>query len=84
MTGLDLFQASWRKSSHSDSAGGTCIEVAAVWRKSSYSDSQLQECVEVAGLGWVVAVRDSKDPGGAVLAFSPGEWRGLLEAIKAG
>jgi hypothetical protein len=29
-------------------------------------------------------VRDSKDPGGPVLAFRPGEWRAFMAAIKAG
>ncbi|MGW2860526.1 DUF397 domain-containing protein [Streptomyces sp. NPDC001205] len=41
----------WFKSSHSDSGGGECIEVALEWRKSSYSDSGGGNCVEVA-LPW--------------------------------
>jgi hypothetical protein len=57
----------------------------ATWRKSSYSGSNGGACVEVADnvLG-VVAVRDSKDPGGPVLAFRPGDWRAFTVAIKAG
>jgi len=75
----------WRKSSHSGSNGGNCVEVAATWRKSSHSGSNGGNCVEVAdrrpgGL----AVRDSKDPGGPVLAFPPDAWRAFTAAIKAG
>jgi hypothetical protein len=53
------------------------------WRKSSYSGSNGGNCVEVAdNLSGVVAVRDSKDPGGPVLAFGPDEWRAFTAAIK--
>jgi hypothetical protein len=46
----------------------------AIWRVSSYSGGQ-GECVEVAGnLPGVVPVRDSKRPGGPLLAFSPRAW----------
>ena len=31
-----------------------------------------------------VAVRDSKDPQGPVLAISPGLWRSFLADVKAG
>jgi Domain of unknown function (DUF397) len=75
----------WRKSSHSGSNGGACVEVAGAWRKSTYSGGNGGGCVEVAGnLPGVVAVRDSKDPGGPVLAFSPDAWRAFTAAIKAG
>jgi hypothetical protein len=57
----------------------------AIWRKSSYSGSNGGGCVEVAGnLPGVVAVRDSKDPGGPVLAFIPDDWQAFTAAIKAG
>lgn len=57
----------------------------AVWRKSSYSGNNGGDCVEVAGnLLDVVAVRDSKDPGGPVLVFSPGEWRTFAAGLKTG
>jgi Domain of unknown function (DUF397) len=56
-----------------------------IWRKSSYSGSNGGNCVEVAdSLPGVVAVRDSKDPGGPVLAFAPDAWRAFMAAIKAG
>lgn len=52
------------------------------WRKSSYTTSNGGECVELAGLPGVVAVRDSKDPGGPALVFSRAEWRAFLGALK--
>jgi Domain of unknown function (DUF397) len=55
------------------------------WRKASYSSTNGGACVEVAGnLPGIVAVRDSKDPDGAVLAFSPGEWRAFAAGVKTG
>ncbi len=54
----------------------------AVWRKSSYSARSA--CVEVAFAGDRVGVRDSKDPHGPVLIFSPGEWGAFLAGIRAG
>ncbi|WP_344967235.1 DUF397 domain-containing protein [Streptosporangium fragile] len=44
-----------------------------------------RNCVEVAqSLPGVVAVRDSKNPTGPALAFTPGEWRTFLDAVKSG
>ncbi|GAA3039865.1 DUF397 domain-containing protein [Kitasatospora sp. NPDC127116] len=42
-----------------------------VWRKSSYSNGD-GDCVEVAeGIAGMVPVRDSKDPHGPALRFTP-------------
>ena len=52
------------------------------WQKSSYSNGQAN-CVEVATLGsspTVVAVRDSKMPGGGNLIFSEQAWRRFTDA----
>ncbi|GAB4107550.1 DUF397 domain-containing protein [Micromonospora taraxaci] len=46
------------------------------WRKSTRSGPDGGNCVEVAdNLPGLVAVRDSKDPAGPVLVFTPGAWR---------
>jgi hypothetical protein len=54
------------------------------WRKSSYSQPTQSDCVEVARVGVVNAVRDSKDPEGAVLAVEGRVMAGLLAEIKRG
>ncbi len=82
---MDLTGVSWRKSSYSASNGGACIEVAEVWRKSSYSGGNGGDCVEVAAaLPAAVAVRDSKDPDGPKLIFTPQDWAAFTEAIRTG
>ncbi|GAA1799947.1 DUF397 domain-containing protein [Planosporangium flavigriseum] len=53
------------------------------WKKSSRSSGDGQ-CVEVADLGDAVAVRDSKDPNGPVLVFTPDEWTAFLHSAKGG
>ncbi|MEU6072653.1 DUF397 domain-containing protein [Micromonospora sp. NPDC047074] len=56
----------------------------AQWRKSTRSSSNGGACVEVAGnLPGVVAVRDSKDPAGPALTFSPTAWRAFLAEVAA-
>jgi len=58
---------------------------SATWRKSSYSGGNGGNCVEVAGnLPGIVAVRDSKDPHGPALIFTPDEWRTFATGVKAG
>jgi Domain of unknown function (DUF397) len=57
----------------------------AEWRKSSRSGGNGGQCVEVArNLPGVVAVRDSKDPAGPALAFSPDAWAAFLHGAKDG
>ncbi|MEU3461529.1 DUF397 domain-containing protein [Streptomyces sp. NPDC006733] len=68
----------WRKSSHSNSEGGECVEVALDWRKSSRSNAEGGACVEVATCPTTVHVRDSKDPAGPQLAFSPDAWAAFV------
>jgi hypothetical protein len=54
------------------------------WRKSSYSDGG-GECVETAVLpDRRVAVRDSKQPGGAIQLYTAAEWSDFVQGAKAG
>ncbi len=54
----------------------------AEWRKSSYS-SQSGNCVEVArNLPELVAVRDSKEPGGARLVVSIEAWQVFTRKVR--
>ena len=67
----------FRKSSHSYNSFD-CVEVA--YRKSSHSNSN--GCVEVADGCGLVHVRDSKDPDGPQLAFSPADWQAFVDSLK--
>lgn len=42
------------------------------------------DCVEVAPTDGAIAVRDSKDPAGPVLLYTPTEWRAFLDGAKRG
>ena len=56
----------------------------AEFRKSSLSGGG-NNCVEVAtNLSGLVAVRDSKDPSGPALTFSPAAWSDFLAGIRSG
>ncbi|MEV0330305.1 DUF397 domain-containing protein [Micromonospora echinospora] len=53
------------------------------WRKSARSGDNNGNCVEVAtNLPDLVAVRDSKDPAGSALSFSPAAWSTFVRATK--
>ena len=83
---MDLTSVAWRKSSYSGNNGGNCIEVAdlngANWRASSWSGPDGGNCVQVAGLPGTIAVRDSKDPDGPALFFTPTEWAAFTAEVK--
>ncbi|MFI6152315.1 DUF397 domain-containing protein [Kitasatospora sp. NPDC051170] len=63
----------------------TVSEIAARgWYKSSYS-AQANECVEIRQVApGGVAVRDSKDQAGPVLAFPVDAWGSFLAGLKGG
>ncbi|HSX00950.1 MAG TPA: DUF397 domain-containing protein [Candidatus Saccharimonas sp.] len=56
----------------------------AQWVKSWSSGPWTDNCVEVARVADVVAVRDSKDPAGPVLAFTQPEWDAFVAGAKTG
>ena len=68
---MDLSGAAWRKSTYSGGNGGQCVEVAALPRTQEHPAA-------------LCAVRDSKNPEGPVLAFSPRQWRTFTGQVKAG
>lgn len=56
----------------------------AIWRKSTRSGDNGGDCVEVAdNLAGLVAVRDSKNPTGPVLAFSPAAWTAFVTMARS-
>lgn len=79
---MDLNHPVWRKSSYSSSQGGNCVEVAigAEPRHRIGSDG------EHAGLAAsrFIQVRDSRDPAGPALAFSPADWDTFIGQAKRG
>jgi Domain of unknown function (DUF397) len=52
------------------------------WRRTSACVQD--NCVEVAWHGDAVHVRDSKDPSGTCLHFTPAEWVGFLLGVALG
>jgi hypothetical protein len=57
----------------------------ATWLKSSHSNGGYGDqtnCVEVAQLSGRVAMRDSKDRAGPVLAFTHPEWQAFVGGIR--
>jgi hypothetical protein len=81
---MDLNRIAWRKASHSSGNGGNCVEVGITWRKASHSTGNGGNCVEVRTAPRAVAIRDSKDPEGPKLAFSPGSWQAFTSRVKNG
>ena len=56
----------------------------ALWVKSTRSSGS-KDCVEVAHLdGGFVGVRDSKNPTGPALVFTPGEWSAFTAGVNDG
>jgi hypothetical protein len=56
----------------------------AMWRRSTRSGPYSDNCVEVAFVDGAIAMRDSKNPSGSVLIFTPSEWDAFVEGAKDG
>ncbi|MEU1779962.1 MULTISPECIES: DUF397 domain-containing protein [Streptomyces] len=57
---------------------------AAAWRKSSHSNPDGGNCLEFAdNIPGAVPVRDSKDPGGPALVFTPAAWAAFRGSVAA-
>ncbi|MCP2258287.1 protein of unknown function (DUF397) [Streptoalloteichus tenebrarius] len=56
----------------------------AVWRKSRRSNGGGGACVEVAATLGRAAVRDSKNPAGPVLVFTPRAFSAFVGAVRSG
>ena len=54
------------------------------WQKSSRSGPNCDNCVEVAFVDGAIAVRDSKNPSGPALIFTPDEWDAFVGGAKDG
>ncbi|TQJ20791.1 uncharacterized protein DUF397 [Micromonospora sp. A202] len=55
----------------------------ALWRKSTRSAGNGGECVQVAdNLPGIIAVRDSKDPHGPALTFTPTAWATFVQTTS--
>ena len=62
----------------------TFDRTAVAWRKGSRSNGNGGDCAEVADLpDGGFAMRDSKDPDGPVLFFTPAEKVAFVEGIKS-
>jgi Domain of unknown function (DUF397) len=56
----------------------------AEWRTSARTGTDYDNRVEVAFVDGAVAVRDSKQPDGPVLVFTPDEWDAFVGGAKDG
>jgi hypothetical protein len=55
----------------------------AQWRTSSYTNGG-EACVEIAAAPAFIAVRDSKNPDGPKLRFSPATWYDFADRVRSG
>jgi hypothetical protein len=53
------------------------------WRKAQRSVGN-GACVELARVNGMVAMRNSRDPDGPVLFYTPAEWHAFVREAKAG
>ena len=68
---MDLTGAAWRRASSSDDADEASVEIAFVAGSKEGSEQ-------------VIAMRDSRQPDGPVLIFTPDEWRAFTAGVQDG
>jgi hypothetical protein len=73
---MDLSSVVWRKSGRSTN-GGDCVEVAVVPGDPAVAGHK-------ADADELYLIRDSKDPDGPALAFTPSEWSAFVGGVKDG
>jgi Domain of unknown function (DUF397) len=54
------------------------------WFKSARSGASCDNCVEVAFVDDAIAIRDSRNPDGPALIFTPAEWDAFVGGAKDG
>jgi hypothetical protein len=54
-----------------------------IWRKAQLSTNN-GACVEVGSVVGKIVLRDSKDPNGPMLVYTPTEWDAFLDGAKKG
>ncbi|MFI6458309.1 DUF397 domain-containing protein, partial [Streptosporangium amethystogenes] len=67
----------WRRSTLSGGKGGSCVEVTLT----ADPQAEIEHKVDADRL---FLVRDSKDPNGPMLTFTPSEWDAFIRDIKDG
>ncbi|MFI6601576.1 DUF397 domain-containing protein [Nonomuraea sp. NPDC050536] len=67
----------WRKARRSGSNGGDCVEVAVL-------DASGDAAVHKSGHDRLYVLRDSKNPEGPRLFFTPAEWEAFRLGMKDG
>jgi hypothetical protein len=69
---------------HGKAVDGGADGAGSGWRKSSCSYGT-GDCVQIAAPDAVcIAVRDSKNPQGAILRFTPAGWRDFVASVRLG
>jgi hypothetical protein len=75
----ECMEARWVKSPASNPSG-CCLE--ARFQKSPYSQPNELDCAEARWADGWVETRNSKDPDGPVVRYTPGEWRAFLRGVR--
>ncbi|GAA1790934.1 DUF397 domain-containing protein [Actinomadura chokoriensis] len=55
----------------------------AAWRTASRSTENGGNCVQLASVGDLISIRDSKDPGGPVVAMKRDDFQRFAEVLKS-